>query len=310
MYYNALIDSCQRACICTSSAAIGHDDGVPALPNFTTLADRAAAIDGVDPLSETSRLALRHATPTYIVTDDAGRYTGGAVIGDDGATEIVVDPNYRSRGCGRRLVQAVLSERPNARLWAHNDLPAAQHLARQLGLTVVRNLWRMTHPANSVPLITNPVVPKGFSTRSFIVGKDEDTWLAVNAHAFVHHPEQGRMTHADLEERMAESWFDPTGLLLIEDDATGALAASHWTKVEPESLDGEAYVVAVDPDYQGRGLGRTVTSLGLAHLKSVGVQSISLYVENNNTPAIATYTRLGFTRNGVDVMYATPDSAQ
>ena len=88
------------------------------------------------------------------------------------------------------------------------------------------------------------------------------------------------------------------------------LAASHWTKIVASTrprvkpTQGEVYVVGVDPEYQGLGLGRAVTILGLEHLRERGVTETMLYVDADNTAAIATYSRLGFTRFAVDVMYS------
>src|SRR5665811_1527165 len=102
------------------------------------------------------------------------------------------------------------------------------------------------------------------------------------------------------------------GLILIEDIQGPApvLAASHWTKVVPpedpqaSATVGEVYVVAVDPAYQGMGLGQTVTVLGLRHLLERGLTEAFLYVDGDNMPAVRTYSRLGFTRSAVDVMYS------
>jgi len=205
------------------------------------------------------------------------------------------------------------------RLWSHGQLDGARALAARDGYSVVRELWQMRRPlpsqvssrpgADPLPDVS---LPEGFATRHFVVGRDEDAWLQVNARAFVHHPEQGRMTRQDLDQRIAEPWFDPGGLILIEDTRARppVLAASHWTKVvraaDPRvsPTEGEVYVVGVDPAYQGLGLGRAVTILGLEYLRVQGLAEAMLYVDADNQAAVATYARLGFTRGVVDVMYS------
>jgi mycothiol synthase len=156
-------------------------------------------------------------------------------------------------------------------------------------------------------------LPDGFHARSFEVGRDEQAWLETNAAAFAHHAEQGRMTLADLQDRTSQPWFDAAGFILVEaDDAPGRVAAFHWTKVDPDqrsSLEpantaGEVYVVGVHPAYQGRGLGRPVTALGLAHLAGLGLPEVVLYVDGDNAAALKTYTGLGFGSIMVDVMYS------
>ncbi|NHN55502.1 mycothiol synthase [Calidifontibacter sp. DB0510] len=277
------------------------------------LATTAADADGVAPLSEATLLALAGDDPhdTHWLTP---RSRGGMAayahlrVEDDGSAwaELVVHPDERRAGLGEQFLGEVREAAPEVRCWAHGDLPPARALAAKAGLQPVRTLLVLSR--RDVPAIEDPVAPEGFSVRPFTEA-DADDWLAVNARAFAHHPEQGRLTRADLDQRIAQPWFDPAGLLLVRDDATGALAASHWTKVaDPGSGVGEVYVVAVDPAYQGRGLGRFVTRIGLAHLRDRGVREIELYVEGDNAPALATYRREGFTERERHVMYAAGSS--
>ena len=65
----------------------------------------------------------------------------------------------------------------------------------------------------------------------------------------------------------------------------------------------EVYVLGVAPGHQGHGLGRTLTVIGLEHLRSRGLNEVMLYVDESNTAAVRTYEALGFTRVDVDVLY-------
>jgi mycothiol synthase len=57
---------------------------------------------------------------------------------------------------------------------------------------------------------------------------------------------------------------------------------------------GEIYVIAVDPDFHGLGLGRSMTIAGLDHLARAGVPMGMLFVDADNAPAVHLYRSLGF----------------
>ena len=224
------------------------------------------------------------------------------------SAELVVAPDVRRRGIGRALATALPRD---ARLWSHGSgasAASAAAFAGALGLEPVRRLHVMGRSLRSGPAWPAAAVPSGYAVRTFEPGRDEDAWLALNAAAFAHHPEQGSLRRADLEQRMAEPWWDPAGLILVVDaDDPDRLAASHWTKVDPPDGEvGEVYVVAVSPERQGQGLGRTVTVLGLDHLRSLGLDRVVLYVDEENVAAVRTYTALGFTDVEVHQQFARP----
>jgi mycothiol synthase len=284
-----------------------------------SLAEAAEQADGVAPLPEQVLLHLKHPGDTDAwhfvarrLSDQGSELIGYAFLDksnpEEGpSAEVVVAPSSRRQGVGGALLDSlrmkVRRDDKPVRVWAHGALPAAAALAAKRGLKTVRELWVMARPLAEVP----PVTPAdGVRIAAFRPGIDDEAWVALNARAFAHHPEQGAMTVQDLRERMAEPWFDPEGFFLAWRGEKPA--GFHWTKVHEHSAYGdgpvgEVYVVGLDPEEQGRGLGRTLTEVGLQYLHDRGLSEVILYVGADNAPAVAVYTKLGFTRRSADIMY-------
>ncbi|GHD13489.1 mycothiol synthase [Zhihengliuella salsuginis] len=301
---------------------------------ITALATAAEAADGNPPLSEQTLVDLRtgHASLwlalAYLAESDEDGTTaeaGSELVGvavavlpqntDSpdvvGTLELVVHPSFRNDGIGSAMADLLAAQADLSTLqaWSHGHHAGAARLAERHGLTPVRELWRMRLTGHGE--LGRPEMPTGVKLRTFMPGHDDEKWLAANAAAFAHHPEQGSMTLADLHARMEEEWFDADGFFLavgMNDEIQGF----HWTKVHPASADatgehasiGEVYVVGVVPTAQGTGLGKALTIAGINHLRTLDLHGIMLYVDADNESAVALYQKLGFTRWDVDVMYA------
>ncbi|NLU68026.1 mycothiol synthase [Streptomyces sp. HNM0574] len=288
-----------------------------AVQETQALIDAAARTDGQAAVSEQGRLQLRGGRREgvrHLLLREDGELIGYAQLEDTDPVEpptgeLLVHPGHRGKGHGRRLGQALLeASGKRLRVWAHGGHPAARHLAQTLGLTLFRELRQLRRPlagedASGLP---EPVLPEGVTVRTFRPGEDDAAWLRLNAAAFAHHPEQGSLTQRDLDDRKAESWFDPAGFFLAVRESDGELLGFHWTKVHSAEQLGEVYVLGVAPEAQGSGLGKALTALGLRHLeRERGLPTAMLYVDADNTAAVTVYERLGFRTHETDLMYRT-----
>ncbi len=293
-------------------------DATPAVLELLAAAEDA---DRARALSEQAELALRHRHPgvshfAAMSADEVVGYIQLSAGSDDqpATAEGAVHPQHRRRGYGSALLAAAREQAGDAGVlvWTHGGGEGPRAFLLGAGGTRVRRLLQMRREISALT-VPSAQLPPGVRVRPFRVGEDEDAFLALNAAAFAGHPEQGSMTRSDLDDRIAEPWFDPEGFLLAEDSASGKLLGFHWTKVHPATSRseaiGEVYVIGVTPDGQGHGLGRSLVVVGLAHLASDKatpqgpVSQVLLYVEADNASALAVYTGLRFGVTHVDEQY-------
>lgn len=294
------------------------DDGDRA--EINGLLDRCVVADGHHPLSDHAWLDLVDGgRPGFaaIIAREPGHdhpvgygQLGRAASGGSWSVDVVIDPHHRFGGstiadavlhCALETV--ALEGGGHVHLWVSHPTEEHDRLAERHGLHRGRDLLQLQVP---LPLTATT----DLDVRSFRPGVDEAAWLEVNNRAFDWHPEQGGWTMATLERREQEDWFAPEGFLLHERD--GRLAGFCWTKVHGDHRPplGEIYVIAVDPDFHGLGLGRSLTVAGLQSLHARGVTRGMLYVDADNTAAVGLYESLGFRLDHVNRAYATDVTAR
>lgn len=279
------------------------------------LVGEAAAVDGATPLNEAAMLSLEggRTTAEHLVVETPTGLDGYAnlmVTGDVLTAQLLVSPGARFTGIGTSLLRAAAERVPQgARLgvWAFGDITAARGFARARGLRADRELLIMEAPLDTLPA---PRIPDTLTIRAF-TEDDLPAILDINARAFAAHPEQGAMDEADFRARASEDWYRPEDLLVATraqgEDGPEQVLGFHWTKRHgPERA--EVYVLAVDPDTHGGGVGKALLRAGLQHMADWGARTVLLYVEGDQEVAVGLYAANGFTTTHRDVMYVPTDA--
>ena len=156
----------------------------------------------------------------------------------------------------------------------------------------MRHILKIYRPLTA-PL---PPINISYQIRTFDPMKDKAPWLALNNKTFAKHPDQGNWAMADLENRMAEAWFDPAGFFLAIDESH--IVGFVWTKIHQDLVQqepiGELYVVGVDPHHAKHGIGRALSTEAINYFVAKGLKKSMLYVDADNLNSLSLYTKLGF----------------
>lgn len=205
------------------------------------------------------------------------------------ALEVVVAPEHRHSGVVGDLIEALRLDTgvEETILWARSEY--VTNAVVRAGWHRQRELWEMWR---ALPIAGLEATFAGFEVAPFRMGVDEKAWLDANNAAFAGHPDNSHMTRRDLENRMAQPWFDRHGFFLAWDD--DRLAGSCWTKIHDDRV-GEIYIIGVVPGWEGRGLGRDLVAHGLHYLGNLRhLEKAMLFVEASNDRAVRLYGNLGF----------------
>ena len=235
------------------------------------LVDASERSSGRPAMSDQSRLALQHpeaGAPIVVSRSTGDRVDAFAQVtpASVGWTlDVVADDPV---GADQTVVGALVSEAvtrlassidtDTSVMWWHDDIEHDRRVTDELGFGLQRELFQMRRE-----LPTG--MPVTIDTRAFRPGIDDQAFLDVNNRAFAGHHEQSNWDLDTLRLREDEPWFDPDGFRLHERE--DRLAGFCWTKIHPDGV-GEIYVIAVDPDFTGLGLGKQLTLAGLDSLAS------------------------------------------
>lgn len=251
-----------------------------------------AATDGVPPLSEHKMLRLGGAVDARTAAwVEQGRLVVVSVAalheGDEPhwALEVATAGDRRQPSAEREALSAAESTVPagaQTSLWVQRA--SQQEAAKALGYSERRRVLRMDGALPPEPAAVLDV------TLGTVAGTDDEAMITVHNRAFAGHREASGMTRARLAELRSMPWYDSDGVITAEID--GHLAGFCWTKLHADGT-GEVYLLAVDPDHRGSGLGELLAVSGFGSLRRRGARQAMLWVDGDNESAIALYRRLG-----------------
>ena len=217
--------------------------------------------------------------------------------------QLTVQPEYRRRGHGRRLVTAALElvrrrgELP-LNLFVPAHLEASRLFAERLGFRYRSSLWRFELPAwSSLP---PPDFPTEYVVRSWSPDEDVEAWVAFMIASFEGHPSAISPTPEVVRAVNARPDFDPNGILVVshagERERNIAFARVELLGSTDDGGGPVGYVnmIGVLPTWRGRGLGRELLRWSVAYLRGRGAGLIELSVEAANDRATELYRRHGF----------------
>lgn len=97
------------------------------------------------------------------------------------------------------------------------------------------------------------------------------------------------------------------GYVMCRIETGFSFSASLQSPLRPR---GHIVSLAVDPDHRRQGIGEALMLAALEEMRKHGIKESYLEVRVDNTPAIATYEKLGYTKSKrVDLYYADGTSA-
>jgi ribosomal protein S18 acetylase RimI-like enzyme len=204
----------------------------------------------------------------------------------------MVDPDARRDGIATRLLQEALPI-CRARGFQRALLIVPRH--SEAGQALAASRAAVLDQSEHALLLTGPPA-----------AGEPDPRIGLRTATAADVPELSRL----LGVAFGGSWPDPLGrasdvsrTFMVEREGV-SVGTIRVTRERDEF--GRVYGFAVDPAWQGQGIGRDVLRRACVDLRAQGVQRIGLEVEVENDHALGLYLSLGFTQETTEDYYALP----
>lgn len=214
--------------------------------------------------------------------------------------DCLVHPKHRRKGLAKKLLGCAThrAKELKAKVVQANirqDNVAVKKILSRLGFRAVRQFLELRRQLTKAHL--PDATHHNYSSRNLQHG-EEDKLTQIQNRCFTDTWEFNPNTTEEIAYSLKLSHCSPEDVILIyEGDKPVGYC---WTRInfEAEIANGEKkgriFMLGVDPDYRGKGIGKIALLTGLAHLKNKGVRVVELEVDSENKAALNLYSSVGF----------------
>jgi len=212
----------------------------------------------------------------------------------------LVHAEHRRKGFAKRLVERATHRATELRAKiAHVNIPQddapARTLFSEMGFKFARRFLELRLDLSEVHL---PKINQNASLLRRLRRGEEDKLVQIQNRSFANTWGYSPNTLEEIIYRMSLPNCSPEDIILAcdADEPIGFC----WTKVDfgghkaIGGHKGRIYMLGVNQDHRRKGVGKQVLLAGLSHLKSKGIRSVELTVDNENKAACALYRAVGF----------------
>ena len=258
-------------------------------------------------LSENLRRPNYSPEQDLFVAETAGKIIGFINITPELLTKCIlidclIHPEHRRRGLAKQLIthttrRAKELKTTVARINIRQDNTTAKQALSELGFRTVRRFLELRLALDEIRF--SEVAQSNYSSRH-LHPAEEDKLTQIQNRCFTGTWGYNPNTTEEIVYLLSLSHGSPQDVILIcEEDK---VAGYCWNKIncEAEAADGgqrgRIFMLGVDPNYRGRGIGKIALREGLVYLKNKGVRLVELDVDGENKVARALYRSVGFKR--------------
>jgi mycothiol synthase len=288
--------------------------------SYVQLNVEAEALDPTGRCTSAQALSEALGRPSYVPGEDLFvAEVGGKVVGyidvrpelaiGRAVLDCLVHPEHRRKGLVVELFhRASRRARELGARVVHVHVPdgnvAAKGLLSKLGFGFVRRFLELRRELSEAHLLGEE---QGNLASRHLQRGEEDKLTQIQNRSFAGTWGYNPNTVEEIVYRLNMTGSSPEDVILIcEGDKPIGYC---WTAIEPAEntvvgrSKGRIYMLGVDPNYRGRGIGKRALLAGLVHLKSKGMEVAELVVDSENPAACALYESGGFKISSTSAWY-------